>query len=172
MEGILVVKSSDEMYRIILSKSLPSMDIPSIHGWRISMSGMHDQLVSLGDWRHGVGPVEDFLDKLNATVADHASDFRYDPGSDYEVDEIHDKNSKVFGAFSSQHRAEGRQERWTTVGTTLHGPTFDKSCAGDAELVSLSVCGLWQVSPNGSACTASPLARHYGLIGKSPKSCG
>ncbi len=105
-----------------------------------------DQLMSLGDWGHGVEPVEDFVDKLNATAADHASDLGYDPALDYEVDEIHYKNLEGFGAFSSQYRAQRWQERRTTVGTKLHGPTFDKSCAGDAELVSrlaVSFCFLF-----------------------------
>ena len=35
MDGILVVKSSDETYGMIPPKSLPSMDIPSIHGCKI-----------------------------------------------------------------------------------------------------------------------------------------
>ena len=54
------------------------------------------QLMSLGDWGHGVDPqgvdpVEDFVDKLNATIADHASDIEYEPSSGYEADEIHYK---------------------------------------------------------------------------------
>ena len=36
----LVVESGDEMYGMTSWGFLPSMDIPSIHGWRISMSGM------------------------------------------------------------------------------------------------------------------------------------
>ena len=58
-----------------------------------------NQLVSLGGRRHGVGPVEDFLEKLNATVADHASDFRYDAASDHEVNEIDCKDPEDSGAF-------------------------------------------------------------------------
>lgn len=33
----LVVRSSDEMYGMVPSKSLPSVDFPSLHGWWISM---------------------------------------------------------------------------------------------------------------------------------------
>ena len=36
----LVVKSSDELHGMILSKSLPSMNVPSIHGRMISMGAM------------------------------------------------------------------------------------------------------------------------------------
>ncbi len=36
----LVVKTSDEIYGRILWKFLPFMEIPSIHGWKISMGEM------------------------------------------------------------------------------------------------------------------------------------
>ena len=36
-------KFSDEMYGMVPSKSLPSMGIPSIHGWRMFMSGMQHE---------------------------------------------------------------------------------------------------------------------------------
>ena len=45
---IPLVVRSDETYGMIPPKSLPSMDIPSIHGWKISMSGM----------QHKVGPLK------------------------------------------------------------------------------------------------------------------
>ena len=68
------------------------------------------------------------------------------------------KNLESFGEFSSEYRAEGRQERRTTVGTKLHGPTFDKSCAGGTELVSLSVYISRQVSADGSACSGKAVS--------------
>ena len=39
-QALLAVEFSDEMNGMIPWEFLPSMDIPSIHGWRISMSGM------------------------------------------------------------------------------------------------------------------------------------
>ena len=50
----LVVKSSDETYGIIPSKSLPSMDTPSTHGWRISTRGMQ-HLAALPRLKRGNG---------------------------------------------------------------------------------------------------------------------
>ena len=45
----LVVKSSDETYGRTPPKSLPSMDLPSIHGGKISVSGMQHSYV-LASW--------------------------------------------------------------------------------------------------------------------------
>ena len=39
-QALLVVESSDKTYGFILCKSLPSMEDPSIRGWKTSMGGM------------------------------------------------------------------------------------------------------------------------------------
>ena len=46
MQALLVVDNREEMYGTILWEFLPSMDIPSIHGWQDPTNGMHHRYVN------------------------------------------------------------------------------------------------------------------------------